>query len=67
MRIISHRGYWKQEIEKNSDIAFHRSFRLNIGTETDFRDYKGELVISHDVPTEGNFISANEFGTLFSS
>ena len=49
MKIISHRGYWKSLEEKNSKIAFERSFELGFGTETDIRDYKGELVISHDI------------------
>lgn len=49
MEIISHRGYWKKEIEKNSQASFIRSFELGFGTETDVRDYQGELVISHDI------------------
>lgn len=49
MEIISHRGYWKSIEEKNSKEAFERSFELGFGTETDIRDYKGELVISHDI------------------
>jgi glycerophosphoryl diester phosphodiesterase len=49
MIILSHRGYWKEIQEKNQTIAFERSFSLGFGTETDIRDYKGELVISHDI------------------
>jgi len=49
MIILSHRGYWKDISEKNQEIAFKRSFELGFGTETDIRDYKGELVISHDI------------------
>lgn len=52
MKILSHRGYWKKEFEKNSSVAFNRSFSLKFGTETDIRDYKGELVISHDIADE---------------
>jgi len=52
MTILSHRGYWKTEDEKNKPIAFERSFKLGFGTETDIRDYQGELVISHDIPDE---------------
>lgn len=37
--------------EKNTEIAFQRSFSLGFGTETDIRDYKGNLVISHDIAT----------------
>lgn len=50
MNVISHRGYWKNTAEKNQPIAFHRSFDLGFGTETDVRDRAGELVISHDMP-----------------
>jgi hypothetical protein len=52
MEIISHRGYWKTEEEKNRQISFDRSFKLGFGTETDIRDFKGGLVISHDIPNE---------------
>ena len=50
MIILSHRGYWKSAPEKNTPAAFHRSFDLGFGTETDVRDRNGELVISHDMP-----------------
>jgi hypothetical protein len=52
MEIISHRGYWHSPEEKNTSIAFQRSFSLGFGTETDFRDCGGQLVISHD-PAHG--------------
>ncbi|MFJ2602255.1 PI-PLC domain-containing protein [Pantoea agglomerans] len=50
MIVISHRGYWKSLQEKNTESAFIRSFQLDLGTETDLRDYMGEIVISHDIP-----------------
>ena len=50
MIIISHRGYWKEPAEKNQPVAFHRSFDLGFGTETDLRDNTGQLVIAHDMP-----------------
>lgn len=53
MEVISHRGYWLNPKEKNTELAFERSFRLGFGTETDIRDCLGELVISHDMP-KGN-------------
>ena len=49
MRILSHRGYWKNTAEKNHLNSFKRSFSLGFGTETDIRDYQGDLVISHDI------------------
>lgn len=50
MKIISHRGYWQNPFEMNTESAFRRSFELGFGTETDVRDLNGELVISHDIP-----------------
>lgn len=64
MKIISHRGYWKSIEEKNSVDAFQRSFSLNFGTETDFRDFNGEIVISHDI-ANSNCVSANNFFEIF--
>ena len=52
MIILSHRGYWKEIQEKNQAVSFERSFDLGFGTETDIRDYKGALVISHDIANE---------------
>lgn len=52
MVILSHRGYWQEPFEKNQKVAFERSFSLGFGTETDIRDYRGELVISHDIASE---------------
>ncbi len=60
MKIISHRGYWKKQNEKNSEIAFRRSFDLGLGTETDIRDCCGKLVVSHDMPT-GNELEFDHF------
>ncbi|MDD3769144.1 MAG: hypothetical protein PHV10_00870 [Sulfuricurvum sp.] len=65
MIILSHRGYWQNPIEKNLPIAFKRSFSLGFGTETDIRDYKGELVISHDIANEES-IPASLFFELYS-
>jgi len=53
MKILSHRGYWKTQDEKNSEIAFRRSFECCFGIETDIRDSMGELVVSHDMPCGG--------------
>lgn len=50
MRIISHRGMWTHASEKNTEIAFRRSFEHGFGTETDIRDCAGAHVISHDPP-----------------
>lgn len=59
MEIISHRGYWLEPRERNQPIAFHRSFELGYGTETDVRDCAGRLLISHDMPT-GNEMTLDD-------
>ncbi|EOG9062970.1 hypothetical protein ACLK5F_003761 [Vibrio fluvialis] len=66
MEIISHRGYWKLNDEKNKVLAFQRSFELGFGTETDIRDYCGELVISHDMPV-GNVLTLDKFFEIYNS
>jgi glycerophosphoryl diester phosphodiesterase len=66
MKVISHRGFWKETIEKNTLEAFSRSFSLNLGTETDIRDYMGNLVISHDIPSGGE-MGLSDFLELASS
>lgn len=58
--IIAHRGYWKTENEKNSLVAFERAFDNGYGVETDLRDIKGTIVISHNMPA-GNELTFEEF------
>jgi len=51
MKFLSHRGIWRAVEQKNTKNAFLTSFEFGFGVETDIRDCKGELVISHDPPT----------------
>lgn len=68
MVILSHRGYWKRTSEKNTEVAFRRSFELGFGAETDIRDACGKLVISHDPPANANGpLSAERFFEIFAS
>lgn len=64
MKIISHRGFWKDEKEKNSMNAFEKSFQVGLGVETDVRDYCGNLVISHDIANCNN-TSFEEFLSIY--
>lgn len=50
VQILSHRGFWLSQSEKNTPAAFERSFANGLGTETDLRDCRGDIVISHDMP-----------------
>lgn len=60
MIILSHRGHWLHPHEKNTTVAFQRSFDSNYGTETDVRDSAGNLVIAHDMPI-GTEITLEQF------
>lgn len=64
MVIISHRGYWEREEEKNTECAFVRAFSSGFGVETDIRDYKGELIVSHDIP-DGDCMSVDELFEIY--
>jgi hypothetical protein len=61
MIVLSHRGYWKELFEKNKPVSFDRSFSLGFGAETDIRDYKSDLVISHDIADEYSLKLENMF------
>lgn len=52
MKILAHRGYWKQPQEKNTYVALERALQFGFGIETDIRDYCGRLVVSHNVADE---------------
>lgn len=64
MRLLSHRGLWKTVEDKNSKIAFVRSFKSGFGTEVDVRDCSGDLVISHD-PPEGQCLKFEDFLAVY--
>lgn len=65
MKIIAHRGMWLKPEEKNTIPAFERALQNGFGIETDFRDFNGELVISHDPAGLGS-IKAQSFFDLCS-
>jgi hypothetical protein len=64
LKIIAHRGFWNQEIMPNSYASFVYAFENGYGIETDFRDFNGGLVVSHDPPTDNNFVAADDFFKL---
>tara|TARA_Y200000002_G_C22569217_1_gene615889 strand:+ start:259 stop:882 length:624 start_codon:yes stop_codon:yes gene_type:complete len=65
MKILSHRGFWKNSDEKNKFSSFERTIKNGFGTETDLRDYKGEIVISHDIAND-NVLNLDDIFSLFS-
>ena len=55
MKIIAHRGMWNKREEGNTLDSFRKAFEHGYGIETDIRDYKGKLVVSHNVAEETSF------------
>ncbi|MDR3527148.1 MAG: hypothetical protein P4L57_07685 [Rhizomicrobium sp.] len=60
MKILAHRGHWREPAEKNTLAAFERAWSAGYGIETDLRDLGGSIVVSHDLPQ----IGAMDFETL---
>ena len=64
MKIIAHRGFWKNESEKNTMIALKRAIDNGFGFETDFRDCGRKVLISHN-PPKGDEITAEEVFKMY--
>ena len=64
MKIIAHRGFWQTEPEKNTRVAIKRAIDNGFGFETDFRDCRGQILISHN-PPEGKELTANEVFKMY--
>lgn len=54
MQILSHRGLWKNDTEKNTLNALIESLSNGFGFESDIRDYLGKIVISHNPADENS-------------
>lgn len=50
MIILAHRGLWRQKAEQNTIVSLCDALDQGFGLETDIRDDRGRLVISHDCP-----------------
>lgn len=48
MKLIAHRGLWKDRSVTNTFGAFESAFRNGLGIETDLRSFSGKLYLSHD-------------------
>jgi len=64
MIIILHRGYWENNLEKNTIESFERTFKMGFGTETDLRDQGSQIGISHDIPFPG-VLTAEAFFDIY--
>lgn len=61
--ILAHRGYWKSKSEMNTAEAIAKALHMGFGVETDFRDFQGSLVLSHDIIQEQELITFNGFNS----
>jgi hypothetical protein len=66
MKIIAHRGLWKEKKDQNTLDAYKRAFDLGFGVEIDVRDSFGQLVISHDPTENTGQLQLNEVLEVFS-
>ena len=62
--ILAHRGYWKSEQEKNTFSALQKAIEKGYGFETDFRDCKRVVLISHNPPV-GNEVTAEQVFEMY--
>lgn len=62
MRILAHRGYWNDTIEKNTPQAIRIALEKGYGIESDVRDYMGKLVISHNIADDSCQKAEEVFG-----
>jgi hypothetical protein len=68
IEIISHRGLWRKPFERNSLASLRSSIDEGFGLETDVRDLNGDLVISHDMPTDSDEnVTLDELLTIYCS
>lgn len=61
MKLLCHRGIWRDPAEKNAASALNEAITKGLGVETDIRDCNGRLVISHDAPTDSTAGSLEAF------
>jgi glycerophosphoryl diester phosphodiesterase len=64
--VLCHRGLWGETVGQNSAQAFEGAFAAGYGIETDLRDDRGTLVVSHDPPAgHGHEMPAAELFQLY--
>lgn len=59
--IFAHRGEWDEQIDPNSATSLQNAVLHGFGIETDIRDLRGKLVISHDPCFEKEYELFNNF------
>ena len=56
MKILAHRGICLNGKKENTLNSLFKGLDEGFGVETDIRDFNGQLVISHDIPTNDSAI-----------
>ena len=71
IKVLAHRGYWNNKIERNSQEAIKAALEKGYSFESDVRDYMGDIVLSHNIPdssclkAERVFQWLHDFGDKF--
>lgn len=67
MKIICHRGLWKNTQDQNSLVSFKKAFEMNLGIEIDVRDFNSDIVISHDPPETTKWTYLKDLFEMYNS
>jgi hypothetical protein len=57
LKIICHRGVWKNKSQQNTLPAVEKALDDYDGVELDLRMHEGAIVLSHDIPIKGKLVS----------
>lgn len=66
-RILAHRGLWDETVVGNSAQAIKAAIEAGYGVETDIRDHRGVVVISHDPPVGDQYMTLDELISFFTA
>lgn len=62
MKLLAHRGLWKDRSTHNTLSALQAAFEKGVGIETDVRSFCGKLYLSHDpITSVGNLLPFEQF------
>jgi glycerophosphoryl diester phosphodiesterase len=67
MLILAHRGLWSHRSERNTLASLHRALDMGFGIETDVRDMRGQLVLSHDMPAADHNVLLEDLLAYYAS
>jgi hypothetical protein len=65
--IYCHRGYWNSAISQNSLESFLSAAKFGFSVETDIRYINNSAIISHDLPSDEDFVPLNNLTTIDTS